>query len=151
VIHDSSEVTIDRPPREVYEALLDPGRYAQWTDMVDMSFDAAEAPRVGTRGRFRLAKGPIKGMLDVEVTELEPDRRIVMRITHPTLDWTATSTLAPVGAMTHLTYAGEMRLKGWRRILEPIAAREARRGEAGEAIRLKRLLEAAPEADGSTS
>ncbi len=111
-------------------------------DMVDMSFDSADTPRVGTRGQFRLAKGPIKGMLDVELTELEPDRRIVFQITHTTLDWKAVSTLEPAGTGTRLTYAGEIRLRGWRRLLEPLVAREAARGEAGEALRLKALLEA---------
>lgn len=31
MIHYSSEVTIARPPRAVYEALLDPDLYPQWT------------------------------------------------------------------------------------------------------------------------
>ena len=83
MIHYSSEVTIARPPHAVYEALLDPGLYPKWTDMVDVSFDGADTPRVGTRGRFRLAKGPIKGTLEMEVTELDPDRRVVFRVTHP--------------------------------------------------------------------
>ena len=140
----SSEVTIARPPREVFEALLDPERYAQWTDMVDMSFDAADRPRVGTRGRFRLAKGPIKGMLEVELTELEPDRRVVFQIAHPSLDWRSVAALEPAGTGTRLTYAGEIRLHGWRRLLEPLVAGEVRRGEGGEALRLKELLEGSP-------
>jgi uncharacterized protein YndB with AHSA1/START domain len=141
MIRYSSEVTIARPPHEVFDALLDPARYAQWTDMVDMSFDGAARPQVGTRGQFRLAKGPIKGMLDVELTELEPDRRVVFQITHQTLDWRAVSVLEPAGTGTRLTYAGEIRLRGWRRLLEPMVAGEARRGEGGEALRLKELLE----------
>jgi len=106
MIHYSSEVTIARPPHEVCEALLDPERYPQWTDMVEVSFDA-NPPRVGTRGRFRLAKGPIKDMLDMEIRELEPDRRVVFQVTHPTLDWRAVSTLEATGTGTRLTYAGE--------------------------------------------
>ena len=66
----------------------------------------AETPRVGTRGRFRLAKGPIKGMLEMELTELDPDRRVVFQVTHPSLDWTAVSTLVAAGTGTRLTYAG---------------------------------------------
>ncbi len=145
MIHYSSEVTIARPPHAVYEALLDPGLYPKWTDMVDVSFDGADTPRVGTRGRFRLAKGPIKGTLEMEVTELDPDRRVVFRVTHPSLDWTAVSTLAAAGSGTRLTYAGELRMRGWRRLLEPLAGREVRNGEAAEAVRLKALLEAAPD------
>jgi uncharacterized protein YndB with AHSA1/START domain len=136
----SSEVTIERPPEVVFAALLDPGLYPQWTDMIDVSWDPGPARR-GTRGRFRLAKGPIKGELAVEVIELAPDRRLVMRITHPSLDWTATSSLVAEQGRTRLTYAGEVRLRGWRRLLEPLVAREVRAGEAQEAQRLKALLE----------
>jgi uncharacterized protein YndB with AHSA1/START domain len=144
MIHYSSEVTIARPPRVVYEALLDPDLYSEWTDMVDVSFDGGDAARVGMRGRFRLAKGPFKGTLEMELTELEPDRRVVFHVTHPDLDWTAVSTLTPAGAGTRLTYAGDFRLLGWRRLLEPLVGREVRRGEAAEAVRLKTLLEAGP-------
>ena len=144
MIRYSSEVTIERPPHAVYEALLDPGLYPKWTDMVDVSFDGADTPRVGTRGRFRLAKGPIKGTLEMEVIEFDPDRRVVFRVTHPSLDWTAVSTLVAAGTGTRLTYGGELRMHGWQRLLEPLAAREVRAGEAGEALRLKALLEATP-------
>ena len=113
--------------------------------MVDVSFDGTSGPVVGMRGRFRMAKGPITGMLDMELTELDPDRRIVFRVTHPRLDWNAVSTLVPADDGTRLTYAGELRLRGWRRLLEPLVAREVRQGEAGEAVRLKALLEAAPD------
>ena len=142
MIRYSSEVTIARPPHAVYQALLDPDLYSKWTDMVDVSFDGAGTPQVGGKGRFRLAKGPIKGMLEMELTELDPDRRIVFVVTHPSLDWKAVSTLGPDGPGTRLTYAGELRMRGWRRLLEPLAAREVRAGEAAEAQRLKALLEA---------
>jgi uncharacterized protein YndB with AHSA1/START domain len=145
MIRYSSEVTIARPPHEVYEALLDPDLYPKWTDMVDVEFEGADTPRVGTRGRFRLATGQIKGTLEMEVTELDPDRRVVFRVTHPSLDWTAVSTLVAAGSGTRLTYAGELRMRGWRRLLEPLAGREVRNGEASEAVRLKALLEAAPD------
>ena len=144
MIHYSSEVTIARPPHVVYEALLDPELYSKWTDMVDVSFEGADSPRVGTRGRFRMAKGPIKGVLEMELTELEPDRRVVFHVTHSDLDWTAVSTLEPDGSGTRLTYAGELRILGWRRLLEPVMGREVRQGEAEEARRFKALLEASP-------
>jgi uncharacterized protein YndB with AHSA1/START domain len=151
MISYSSDVTIDRPPHAVYEAFLDPDLYSKWTDMVDVSFDGADPPGVGTRGRFRMAKGPIKGMLEMELTELEPDHRIVFHVTHPELDWTAVSTLQPAGDGTRLTYAGELRILGWRRLLEPLMAREVRQGEAAEALRLKALLEAAPDSAAATA
>lgn len=151
MIRYSSEVTIARPPHAIYSALLDPELYPKWTDMVDVSFDSANTPTVGTRGRFRMAKGPIKGTLEMEITELDPDRRVVFRVTHPSLDWTAVSTLAAAGSGTRLTYAGELRMRGWRRLLEPLASREVRNGEAAEAVRLKALLEAAPNSAGASA
>lgn len=144
MIRYSSEVTIDRPPRAVFEALLDPERYAAWTPMVDMSFEDAGPPRVGLKGQFRLAEGPIKGMLKMEILEMEPDRRLVIKATHPSVDWLAVNTLRPEGNGTRLTYAGELSLLGWRRILEPVVGAEMRNGEAKEVIRLKELLELEP-------
>jgi uncharacterized protein YndB with AHSA1/START domain len=151
MIRYSSEVTISRPPRAVYDALLDPDLYPRWTDMVDVSFAGASVPSVGMRGRFRLSKGPIKGMLDMELTGLDPDRRVAFHVTHPTLDWNAVSTLVPTDGGTRLTYAGELRLLGWRRLLEPLVAREVRQGEAAEALKLKALLEAIPEPTSQTA
>ena len=143
MISYSSTATIERPPRAVYDALLDMDRYPQWTEMVDVAVDDPGEPHIGMRSRFRLAKGPIKGPLEMELTELEPEHRVVFNVRHPVLDWTAISTLRPAGAGTELTYAGEIRLLGWRRLLEPVVAREVRRGEAEEALRLKALLEGA--------
>jgi uncharacterized protein YndB with AHSA1/START domain len=141
MIRYSSEVTIQRSPADVLDALLDPARYADWTDMVEMQFGREARLGVGAKGTFRFAKGPISGPLEVEVTEIEPNRRVVMRITHPSLDWTSVSTLAAEGSGTRLTYAGELQLKGWRRLLEPVVAGELGGGEAKEVKRLKAILE----------
>jgi uncharacterized protein YndB with AHSA1/START domain len=141
MIKYSSEVTINRAPSEVIDALLDPKLYSEWTPMVDVQFDGTGRPGVGTTGRFRMAEGPIKDMLEMRIAELEPHRRLVIRVSHPALDWTATSTVAADGGGTRLTYAGELGFKGWRRLLEPLMAGEVRKGEAQEALRLKAILE----------
>jgi uncharacterized protein YndB with AHSA1/START domain len=150
VIRYSSEVSIARSPHDVFTALLDPERYAQWTPMTDMAFEGSGPPRVGQRGSFRLAEGPIKGRLEMEIVELDPDRRIVFRVSHPALDWRAVNTIQADGTGTRLTYAGEMSLRGWRRLLEPVMGGEIRKGEASEAIRLKELLEAESTAGSDT-
>jgi uncharacterized protein YndB with AHSA1/START domain len=141
VIRYSSEVTIDRPPRVVYEALLDPERYAQWTPMADMAFDDDGPRRVGQRGHFRMTGGPIKGPLEMEIVELEPDRKVSFRVRHPSLDWVAVNTIRPDGEGSRLTYAGELSLRGALRLMEPFMRGEVQRGEAGEATKLKALLE----------
>jgi uncharacterized protein YndB with AHSA1/START domain len=142
MIRYSSEVTIDRPPRAVFEALLDPERYAKWTPMTDMAFEDDGPRRVGQRGHFRMNEGPIKGRLEMEIVELEPDRKVSFRVQHPSLDWLAVNTIQADGAGSRLTYAGELSFRGPMRLMEPFMSGEIRRGEAGEALRLKVLLEA---------
>ena len=143
MIRYSSEVTINRSPSDVLDALLDPAMYSKWTPMVDVEFDGPGPVGVGSTGRFRMAEGPIKGMLEMRIAELEPGRRVVVKVSHPALDWTSVSTVAPEGAGSRLTYAGEIGFKGWRRLLEPFMAGEVRNGEAEEARKLKAVLEAA--------
>ena len=142
MIKYSSDVTIRRSPSEVLDALLDADLYPKWTPMADVAFDGAGRPGKGTTGRFRMTEGPIKGMLEMRIAELDPARRLVIKVNHPSLDWTAISTVTPDGAGTRLTYAGEIGFKGWRRLLEPLMAGEVRNGEAKEARQLKALLEA---------
>jgi len=145
MIRYSSDVTINRPPQDVLDALLDADMYSKWTPMVDVQFDGPGRPGVGTTGRFRMAEGPIKGILEMQIAELDPTH-VVVKVKHPSLDWTSTSTVTPEGTGTRLTYAGALAFRGWRRLLEPLMAGEVRKGEAMEAERLKALLDRGPEA-----
>jgi uncharacterized protein YndB with AHSA1/START domain len=147
MIRYETQVHIDRPQHEVYAAMTDPARYHEWTDMVDVRIDHG-APRVGGRGTFRIAGGPIRGDLTMEYLEVHPDRRLVITIEHPWLTWRSVSELIPSGGGTELHYGGEMRLRGLRRLLEPFVAGEVRSGEAAEAERLKAIVEANGRHDG---
>ena len=145
MIRYDTTVVIGRSPRDVFTVMTDPDRYPDWTDMVDVRTDPGP-PRVGARGAFRLAAGPIKGDLHTEVLEVEPDRWLVTRIDHPWLDWIATSELqpGPTATSTELRYRGEVSLRGWRRLLEPFVAGGIRTGELAEAERLRGILERDP-------
>ena len=147
MIHYSTIVSIRRPPSDVLAALLDPDQYPKWTEMVDTRFEGEGAPRVGTRGVFRLPAGPLKGRYTMEIVTLEPDRRLDIRIDGSGLRWISRVSLEPEVGGTRMTYAGDISLLGWRRILEPLMAREAQAGEAKEAERFKELLEAEAEAE----
>jgi len=142
MIRYHSEATIERSTSDVFSFLLDAERYSEWTEMTDTSWEDSGPPRVGSRGRFRLPGSPFGGDLDMEIVEFEADQRVVFRITHPSVTWIARSIVSPDGDGTHLTYAGEMTIHGWRRILEPMIRAEVSRGEAAEVDRLKALLEA---------
>lgn len=149
MIRYSSTHTINRPPPVVFEALLDPARYGEWTEMQGTIWDGDGPVRVGTTGSFRMVSGPFAGALRMEVVELAPERRFVARVTHPKFDWLSTADLEPDGSGTRITYAGEIRFRGVQRLLEPFIRGEVSRGEANEVDRLKALLEGSSMSSGS--
>lgn len=141
MIHYSTVVSIRRSPSDVLAALLDAERYSKWTEMVDTRFEGEGTPGIGSRGEFRLPAGPLKGRYEMEILALERDRRLDIRIDGSGLRWISRVTLEPEGAGTRMTYAGDISILGWRRILEPLMAREAQAGEAREVERFRDLLE----------
>ena len=141
MIRYSSTHHINRPPNVVFETFLDAARFGDWTDMQGTVWDGDGPVRVGTTGSFRMPRGPFAGALRMEVVELDPDRRFVVSVTHPKFDWISTSELEPDGTGTRMTYAGEIRLRGLQRLLEPLMRGEVARGESKEVERLKALLE----------
>ena len=141
MIHYSTVVSIKRTPDDVLAALLDPARYGEWTEMVDTRFEESQ-PRVGTRGEFRFPTGPLKGRYDMEILALEQGRRLDIRIDGSSLRWMSQISLESEPDGTRMTYAGDISLLGWRRVLEPVFAGEVRAGEAKEADRFRELLEA---------
>jgi carbon monoxide dehydrogenase subunit G len=141
MIKHSTTIEIARPPSEVFAVLLDMERYGEWTEMVDSRYETAGDPRVGSRGTFRFLGGPLKGTLRFQITELTPDRQVTFQVHHPVAEWTSVSRLEPSDGGTRLEYAGVIRMRGWRRLLEPLMAGEVQRGEEKEVLRLKALLE----------
>lgn len=137
----ASETDVRRPANEVFPVVLDISRWSEWTDMEDIRPRNGGPSAVGTRGTFTLPR-TFHGPVQFELTELEPNRRVEYRMTHPSFDWRAEIVVEPLATGSKLSTSGEFRLRGWRRLLEPIAGREIRRGEAAELVRLKALLEA---------
>jgi uncharacterized protein YndB with AHSA1/START domain len=146
--HDTS-IEIGRPPAEVFEALLDLPGYDRWTEMRESRWVTPGEPRIGSRAQSQMPGGPLKGTFDIEIVELEPGRRVVFDTRHPALRWRSSAEVAPIPEGTRLHYFGEISLRGWRRILEPLMQGEVQAGERKEVERLKALLEASP-AGGAT-
>ncbi len=139
----ASAVDVSRPAEEAFAAVLDISRWDEWTEMQDIRHEGSGPPVLGSTGTFSLP-GPFKGPIRYELTALEPDRRVEYRITHRAFDWHAVIDVDPRPDGSRLTSSGEYRLRGWWRILQPIVAREVRRGEAAELEKLKAILEASP-------
>lgn len=67
------ELTVPAPPEEVWEALTDPDRLAEW-----FANDVELEPRPGGRGVFRWDNGEVRTLL---VEEVEEPRRFGFRWT----------------------------------------------------------------------
>ena len=152
MIHYIAEVGVARPAADVFAAVNDIAGWTAWTDMREIQPEGTGPVRVGSAGSFRMPKGPFKGAIRYEATEVEPDRRVVYRMTHPAFEWEAEIAVEPDEAGSRLSTSGTFRLHGWRRLLEPLVRGEIQRGEAAELDRLKAILEdsqqAEPEAAG---
>ena len=91
--------------------------------------------RIGSR--FALAvrmAGSVRPMT-YEIVDLEPPREVVLRGEGSGVAATDTMTFTPTAGGTRIDYRADIRLRGWRRLLEPFAGktferigREAREG-----------------------
>ena len=140
----ASEVDIARPAREVFAAINDIAGWSEWTDMRDVRHDQPGPIAAGSTGTFTLPGGLFSGPIRFELTRLEPDQRVTYEMTHPAFTWTAEMRVEPTDAGSRLATSGAFRLRGWRRVLQPIVSREVSRGEAAELDRMKAILETAP-------
>lgn len=142
MIRYSAQVDVAMPAHDVFAAVNDIAGWTEWTDMREITPDRAGPVCVGSAGTFLMPKGPFRGPIRYEATGLDPDRRVVYRMTHPSFDWEAVVAVEPDDAGSRLSTYGTFRLHGWRRLLEPLVRDEITRGEAAELDRLKAILEA---------
>ena len=142
MIRYDSTVRIERPPDEIFARLTDFEGMADWTDMTDSRWLSEAGAAPGARGAAVIHLGPISRRLEWRVTDYEPGRRIGFR-TEPggAMDWDAEYVLDADAAGTNVHTAGEIRLHGLLRLLEPVIRMELPKGESRELIRLKAILE----------
>jgi uncharacterized protein YndB with AHSA1/START domain len=103
------EETYPHPPAAVWRALTEREAIAAW--LMENDFE----PRLGHRFRFRAKPvGGWDGIVESEVLELDPPRRLVISWKSNMLDTKVTFTLEPVGAGTRLrlVHSGFQGVKG---------------------------------------
>jgi uncharacterized membrane protein len=135
-------VNIDRPVEEVYAYLSDLRRLPEWNTMVDEVVGFEPPVRVGSTHQLKLRLLGRRIEADQEVTELEPNRRAVIKTGAP-LSVTDTWTFESLGAnQTRLTYATVGETKGFFKLADPIVARIVKKQMTAQMETLKELLEA---------
>ena len=75
-----------------------------------------------------------------EIAELEPDRRFVIR-SKTGLEWLGIWLFEPEGHGTRLRWTGQLRMKGFGRLLEPLIGRQMRAQITQQFAQLPSILE----------
>jgi uncharacterized protein YndB with AHSA1/START domain len=104
------EIVYPHPPDKVWQALTDPGAIAEW--LMPNNFE----PRVGHKFTFRAHPAPgFDGIIDSEVLEIDPPRRLVYTWNNGKLSTRVTWTLqlTPAGTRLVLDHTGFEGLRGW--------------------------------------
>ena len=137
----ASQVHVDRPPEVVFPYLVEPEQQKLWSD-VPMRLLTAGPLAAGSRMEVTFGMGPIKAVVGLEISALDPARRMAFRTFSGPIRWDGEYRLQPSGTHgTELSQEGRLVFTGLWRLVEPIAGREIERGEVKELERLKEVVE----------
>lgn len=142
MISYESRVTIDRPPDRVFEFLIDPNKQALWSGVPMRQLSDGPLGQ-GSRMEVTFGMGPVKARIGLELTALEPGRRMAFASFSGPIRWDGEYRLAPSGAGTELSQDGRLRFAGLWKLLEPVVGTEINGGEIKELEKLKAVAEAA--------
>lgn len=138
-----SEILIDRPVEEVFDFVTTLDNLPSWSDTNAVTPASGRAGEVGTRYRLDMGRGPLRSDLEFETTGWKPGRDWSFKtVSAGRMSWDGRYVFDPVDrGTTRVRGEGQVSLKGWRRLLEPVVRGELRREEQAELSRLKQLLE----------
>ena len=139
-----ASVVINRPVEEVFAFATNPENDPQWQTSMLESEQTSEGPMgVGAtvRGVAQFLGQRIEWTS--EVTEYEPNRKIVHKVTPPApISLEQSETFEPVEGGTRVTIVGEGETGGFFRLAEPIVIRMYERQIEANLGNLKDILEA---------
>ena len=136
-----SEVHVDRPPEAVFPYLIEPPRQALWSD-VPMKQLSPGPLAAGSRMEVSFGKGFLKAVIGLEISAVEPGRRMAFSSYSGPIRWDGEYRLQPSSTGgTQLRQEGRLVFTGLWRLFEPIAGAEIKGGEIKELERLKEVVE----------
>ncbi|NUQ74776.1 MAG: SRPBCC family protein [Polyangiaceae bacterium] len=148
--YHEAKIEINKPAAAVFPWLTEPAKQKQWI------FGLAEVKpltegdlRVGARSQETMVIGEEQTVMVSEVIELDPGKRMVVKITSPGFDGQIRYVLDEAGASSTLRYIGDFQYKPFMlRLLEPLVTPSAQRKLEGDLMKLKAEVEASQSADG---
>jgi carbon monoxide dehydrogenase subunit G len=137
----SSDLKVNRPVDKVFAWLTNPENQGKF-DKSSLRMDVlTPGPwRTGTQLRELRDLGGRKTEVLSEIAELDSNRRFVIRSkTGP--GWLGTWNFEPEGAGTRLHWTGQLTMKGFARLFEPLIGRQMRLQIEQQFANLPRLIE----------
>jgi carbon monoxide dehydrogenase subunit G len=137
----SADLKVNRPVEKVFAWLTNADNQGKFDrSSLKMELLTPGTWRAGSQFRELRDLGGRKTEVLSEVSELEPNRRFVIRSkTGP--DWLGTWIFEPEGASTRLHWSGQLTMKGFSRLLEPLIGKQMRSQIARQFSQLPSLIE----------
>ena len=140
-MHFANSVTIRRSPSEVFACLVDPANIPKWNYAIDSARQVSPGPvGIGTRIQQKRSV-PRPATEELVITELVPDRRMVLEGDIGPLSGTLIYQIERVPEGTRLTNTADLSGRGPLRVLAPLAANRVRDAVAANLGKLRDLLE----------
>lgn len=133
-LHETIETRLD--PAAAFDFIADFANASTWDPGTATSRPIGSGPiRVGSRFALGVRMAGSVRPMEYRIVELEPGRRVVLEGSGSGVEAIDTIAFEPSSSGTRIDYRADIRLLGWRRLLEPVArgafariAREARDG-----------------------
>ena len=138
----SADLKVNRPVEKVFAWLTNPENQGKFDKSSLRMETLTPGPwRTGTQIRELRDLGGRKTEVLSEVADLEQNRRFIIRSkTGP--EWLGTWNFEPDGAGTRLRWTGQLGMKGFARLFEPLIGRQMRTQIDRQFANLPRLIEA---------
>ena len=135
-------ININRKVEEVFAYVTDVANLDKWDRQAGQSEQTSEGP-VGLGTTYRGSYEVLGKTMDwtSEITEYEPNRKVVQEISMGPTKMTMGWLLEPVGGGTGFTISSEGYLGGLAKLAGPVLERTMKEQTEGNLARLKALLE----------
>lgn len=139
----NGEIVISRPVADVFDYATTFEYFPRWTDVISMKRLSNGPVGVGTRVQLEMGRWPLKSQIDFETVVWERDRNWTFKtVSASPIVWDGRFVFEPLGPeSTQVRTAGQVTLKGLRKLLEPVVRGELRKSEQAELETLKGILE----------
>jgi len=136
-------IAIERSPADVFAFVADISNIPKWqTEVLQSKVLTPGATRVGTRYTEQIKMGSTHVNATCEVVDFVPGSMMGFTASSPAIEYRGRLLVEPWQMGSRLTMTGTARLKGWRKLMQPVMQRELRNVLRNELVTLKTILEA---------